>query len=174
MWGQFTLTISSLSPKRDWGPKRVNALDRPCTAAAHVRVVFHTDRFEIVIVLIASWPKHRSWEVRPSQPSIHETDHLQITDRLLTDHWQIPTSFRFVSFLRLTGLSRSVVPFRCSVSLLRFVVAFRSVPFPFCLVPFRPVSFCVVFMFRDGTGVFRPSPLQRERDPHRGQSPTFV
>ena len=23
MWGQFTLNISSLSPKRDWGPKRV-------------------------------------------------------------------------------------------------------------------------------------------------------
>ena len=25
MWGQFTLNISSLSPKRDWGPKRVKA-----------------------------------------------------------------------------------------------------------------------------------------------------
>ena len=24
MWGQSTLSISSLSPKRDWGPKRVN------------------------------------------------------------------------------------------------------------------------------------------------------
>ena len=23
IWGQFTLNISSLSPKRDWGPKRV-------------------------------------------------------------------------------------------------------------------------------------------------------
>ena len=23
MWGQFTLIINSLSPKRDWGPKRV-------------------------------------------------------------------------------------------------------------------------------------------------------
>ena len=25
MWGQTSLIISSLSPKRDWGPKRVNA-----------------------------------------------------------------------------------------------------------------------------------------------------
>ena len=24
MWGQHTLIISSLSPKRNWGPKRVN------------------------------------------------------------------------------------------------------------------------------------------------------
>ena len=25
MWGQITLTVSSLSPKREWGPKRVNS-----------------------------------------------------------------------------------------------------------------------------------------------------
>ena len=34
MWGQFTLIISSLSPKRDWGPKRVNSPKRVELAVA--------------------------------------------------------------------------------------------------------------------------------------------
>ena len=47
MWGQDALIISSLSPKRDWGPKRVNTylrVDPPSLAQDFGELLANIDR----------------------------------------------------------------------------------------------------------------------------------
>ena len=39
MWGQSTLILSSLSPKRDWGPKRVKLLAAVSTDCSHPSII---------------------------------------------------------------------------------------------------------------------------------------